>query len=137
MKPGMLRDRKIIDKRLSDARGKLRFKRTTDVVAGKANLDNLDRLQNRGRIKRLLNSYMQSQERSAEAGLLSLQNSSSQAVIPALPADAGDSVFLTTAPPDPGEPMPSDKRCFVAFSEERDHLGRLIDSVSLFLNQLF
>lgn len=36
----------------------MRFKRSTDIIAGRANLDELDQLQNRGRVKRLLSEYM-------------------------------------------------------------------------------
>ncbi len=49
---------KIIEEQLSNGRGKLRFKRSSDVVSGNRNLHNMEHLKNRGNIKRLLNEFM-------------------------------------------------------------------------------
>jgi hypothetical protein len=49
---------KQIEEQLYNARGKLKLKHTTDVIAGLNNLQFMDQLTNRGRIKRLLSDYM-------------------------------------------------------------------------------
>lgn len=53
-----LKERKIIEEQLANARGRLKFKKSTDVVAGSDNLTNMELLNNRGNVKRLLSEFM-------------------------------------------------------------------------------
>ena len=46
---------KFISEQLCEARGKIKFIKQTDVVSGVGNLNMMDTLKNRGKIKRLLN----------------------------------------------------------------------------------
>lgn len=51
---------KFVSEQLCETRGKIKFMRQTDVVSGVGNLNMMDTLKNRGKIKRLLSQYMKS-----------------------------------------------------------------------------
>ena len=52
--------KKFIEEYLAESRGKVRQKKSSDVVAGPSNLKELEQLENRGKIKRLLHEFMKS-----------------------------------------------------------------------------
>ena len=106
---------KLIEERLCTSRGKIRLSKAYNgIIAGSANLEAADSLKNHGNVKRLLRQYM---KRPSQP--LSDQLRAAKAV------DCEAGVFVTEAP----SALTYDKRVFVPFKDERDHLGRLIDPV--------
>ena len=100
----------------------------------------MDQLQNKGKVKRLLNQYMKYQQAnyiiSSATSLNQTRQQSPEGIDHEEANDIASKLYMT-------EPQialfPSsftandvnyDKRAFIPFKEERDHLGRLINSVS-------
>lgn len=87
----------------------MRLIKNSEVIAGKHNLLQLDRLKSRGNVKRMLSDYLQQSFEDIKCG------------------SYGGAA---------GNEVKHDKREFVAFTDERDHLGRLIKPVSSYIKQL-
>ena len=100
----------------------------------------MDQLQNKGKVKRLLNQYMKHQQAnyiiSSATSLNQTRQQSPEGIDHQEANDIASKLYMT-------EPQIAlfptslasndvnyDKRSFIPFKEERDHLGRLINSVS-------
>ena len=100
----------------------------------------MDQLQNKGKVKRLLNQYMKYQQAnyiiSSATSLNQTRQQSPEGIDHQEANDIASKLYMTEPqialfpPTFTVNDVNYDKRSFIPFKEERDHLGRLINSVS-------